>query len=111
MIGSPVAQSLSPVIHNAIFESLNVDWLYVAFNVQSARVEDALTSMTALGIGGLSVTMPHKNAVAEIVIQCGEVDQVVRVTNSANTIVLRWTAHYGQRILMAKVVAMLLKRR
>ncbi len=89
MIGSPVAQSLSPVIHNAIFESLNVDWLYVAFNVQSARVEDALTSMTALGIGGLSVTMPHKNAVAEIVIQCGEVDQVVRVTNSANTIVLR----------------------
>jgi len=89
VIGSPVAQSLSPVIHNAIFESLNVDWLYVAFNVQSARVEDALTSMTALGIGGLSVTMPHKNAVAEIVIQCGEVDQVVRVTNSANTIVLR----------------------
>ncbi len=89
MIGSPVAQSLSPVIHNAIFESLNVDWLYVAFNVQSARVEDALTSMTALGIGGFSVTMPHKNAVAEIVIQCGEVDQVVRVTNSANTIVLR----------------------
>ncbi len=89
MIGSPVAQSLSPVIHNAIFESLNVDWLYVAFNVQSARVEDALTSMTALGIGGLSVTMPHKNAVAEIVNQCGEVDQVVRVTNSANTIVLR----------------------
>ena len=89
MIGSPVAQSLSPVIHNAIFESLNVDWLYVAFNVQSARVEDALTSMTALGIGGFSVTMPHKNAVAEIVNQCGEVDQVVRVTNSANTIVLR----------------------
>ena len=111
MIGSPVAQSLSPVIHNAIFESLNVDWLYVAFNVQSARVEDALTSMTALGIGGLSVTMPHKNAVAEIVIQCGEVDQVVRVTNSANTIVLRSDSSLWATILMAKVVAMLLKRR
>jgi shikimate dehydrogenase len=89
VIGSPVAQSLSPVIHNAIFESLNVNWLYVAFNVQPARVEDALVSMTALGIGGLSVTMPHKNAVAEIVTQCGEVDEIVRVTNSANTVVLR----------------------
>ena len=72
-----------------MFESLNVDWLYVAFNVQPARVEDALASMTALGIGGLSVTMPHKNVVAEIVIQRGEVDEVVRVTNSANTVVLR----------------------
>lgn len=89
VIGSPVVQSLSPVIHNAVFESLNVDWLYVAFNVQPARVEDALTSMAALGIGGLSVTMPHKNAVAEIVSRCGEVDEVVRVTNSANTVVLR----------------------
>jgi len=89
VIGSPVVQSLSPVIHNAVFESLNVDWLYVAFNVQPARVEDALASMTALGIGGLSVTMPHKNVVAEIVIQRGEVDEVVRVTNSANTVVLR----------------------
>ena len=89
VIGSPVAQSLSPVIHNAIFESLNVDWLYVAFNVQPARVEDALTSMTALGIGGLSVTMPHKNAVAEFVTQNGVVDEVVRITNSANTVVLR----------------------
>ena len=45
--------------------------------------------MTTLGIGGLSVTMPHKNTVAEIVAQRGEVDQVVRVTNSANTVVLR----------------------
>ena len=89
VIGSPVAQSLSPVIHNAVFEKLKVDWLYVAFNVLPARVEDALTAMTTLGIGGLSVTMPHKNAVAEIVAQRGEVDQVVRVTNSANTVVLR----------------------
>ena len=89
VIGSPVAQSLSPVIHNAVFESLKVDWLYVAFNVLPSRVEDALTAMTTLGIGGLSVTMPHKNAVAEIVTQCGEVDQVVQVTNSANTVVLK----------------------
>ena len=89
VIGSPVAQSLSPVIHNAVFEKLKVDWVYVAFNVLPARVEDALTAMTTLGIGGLSVTMPHKNAVAEIVAQRGEVDQVVRVTNSANTVVLR----------------------
>ncbi len=89
VIGSPVAQSLSPVIHNAVFEKLKVDWVYVAFHVLPARVEDALTAMATLGIGGLSVTMPHKNAVAEIVAQRGEVDQVVRVTNSANTVVLR----------------------
>lgn len=89
MIGTPVVQSLSPVIHNAVFESLDVDWLYLAFNVQPLRVEDALSAMTALGIGGLSVTMPHKNVVAQIVGRLGEVDEIVRVTNSANTVVQR----------------------
>jgi len=52
IIGSPVAQSLSPVIHNAVFEAKNLDWIYVSFLVKSGRVSDALTAMSTLGIGG-----------------------------------------------------------
>ena len=89
IIGSPVAQSLSPVIHNAVFEAKNLDWLYVAFLVNSSRVRDALSAMSALGIGGFSVTMPHKNEVAKIVGEIGEVDEIVKLTKSANTVVLR----------------------
>ena len=89
IIGSPVAQSLSPVIHNAVFAARSINWVYLAFEVRPGRVADALNSMSTLGIGGLSVTMPHKNEVAKIVAEIGEIDQVVRVTNSANTVVLR----------------------
>lgn len=89
IIGSPVAQSLSPVIHNAVFEAKNLDWIYVSFLVKSGRVSDALTAMSTLGIGGFSVTMPHKNEVAKIVGETGQVDEIVKITKSANTVVLR----------------------
>lgn len=89
IIGNPVDQSLSPVIHNAVFRSLGVNWSYLAFLVEHGRLRDALNAMPALGIAGYSVTMPHKNEVAKIVNEIGEVDQVVATTNSANTVMLR----------------------
>jgi shikimate dehydrogenase len=69
VIGSPVRHSLSPAIHNAGFASLGVDWAYVAFEVAPGGGRDALQAMRTLGLGGLSVTMPHKEAVAENVDQ------------------------------------------
>ena len=60
IIGNPVAQSLSPIIHNAVFESLKVNWLYLAFLVESGKVRNALDAMAVLGIAGYSVTMPQK---------------------------------------------------
>jgi shikimate dehydrogenase len=69
VIGNPVAQSLSPIIHNAVFDSLKVDWLYLAFLVETGKVKDALDAMTVFGIAGYSVTMPHKNEVAKLVMR------------------------------------------
>jgi shikimate dehydrogenase len=65
VIGSPVRHSLSPAIHNAGFASLGVDWAYAAFEVAPGGGRDALQAMRTLGLGGLSVTMPHKETVAE----------------------------------------------
>src|SRR4051794_5137806 len=70
VIGMPVRHSLSPVIVNAAFEALGVDWSYVAFEVAAEDIEAALTGMRALRLGGLSVTMPHKERVAELVDGC-----------------------------------------
>ena len=67
VIGAPVDHSLSPALHNAAFAATDLDWAYVAFHVEPGRVGDALTGMRALGIGGLSVTMPHKDDVAGLV--------------------------------------------
>ena len=59
VIGSPVAHSLSPLIHNAAFAHHGLDAVYVPF-----RVEDAPAFWRACGewIDGLSITIPHKQA-------------------------------------------------
>ena len=67
VIGQPVRHSLSPVIHNAGFAALGLDWAYLAFEVAPASAVDAVDAMRSLGIRGLSVTMPHKFAVVEAV--------------------------------------------
>jgi shikimate dehydrogenase len=65
VIGSPVRHSLSPRLHNAAFAALGLDWVYVALEVAPGEAAAALAGMRALGIGGLSVTTPHKESVAE----------------------------------------------
>ncbi|MEM8925869.1 MAG: shikimate dehydrogenase [Actinomycetota bacterium] len=64
VIGDPVRHSLSPVIHNAGFAALGLDWVYVALPVAAGAGGEAVAAMDLLGIDGLSVTMPHKAAVA-----------------------------------------------
>ncbi len=64
VIGDPVDHSLSPVLHNAAFAALGLDWIYLALPVARGRVGDAITGVRALGLSGLSVTMPHKAPVA-----------------------------------------------
>ncbi len=66
-MGWPVRHSLSPAILNAAFAAAGVDWVYVAFEVPDGRGGDAVAAMRALGLGGLSVTMPHKAAVHDAV--------------------------------------------
>jgi len=60
VIGDPISHSLSPLLHNAAFDALGLDWVSVAFPVPAGAAAAALTGMRALGLAGLSVTMPHK---------------------------------------------------
>jgi shikimate dehydrogenase len=64
VIGDPVRHSLSPLLHNAAFDALGLDWVSVAFAVPAGQVANALAGMRALDIVGLSVTMPHKTEAA-----------------------------------------------
>ncbi len=68
VIGDPVAHSLSPALHNAGFRAAGLDWVFVAFPVPQGQASAALAAMGTLGLGGLSVTMPHKQAVAEALV-------------------------------------------
>jgi shikimate dehydrogenase len=64
VIGWPIDHSLSPVIHNAAYEALGLDWVYVALPVAHGAVDTALAGLPALGFAGANVTMPHKETVA-----------------------------------------------
>ena len=80
LIGDPVSQSLSPLMHNAAFEARGLDWAYVPLPVAAERLEDALRGLVALGFAGANVTTPHKLAVARLV----ETDEP-----SVNTLIVR----------------------
>lgn len=63
IIGDPVTYSMSPTMHNAAFAHLGLDFVYVPFKVTAAGLRDALRGVLGLGIRGLNVTVPHKEAV------------------------------------------------
>lgn len=81
VIGSPVRHSLSPTLMNAAFTATGLDWTYVAFDVAVERFPDALVGARALGIAGLSVTMPHKDAAAACVDELSPVAQRLGAVN------------------------------
>jgi len=83
VIGDPIEHSLSPAMHNAAFEHLKLDYVFLAFKVTTAEVENAMRGMRGLGIHGLNVTMPHKNAV---IAYLDEVDSTAKFLGSVNTI-------------------------
>jgi shikimate dehydrogenase len=67
LIGSPVAQSLSPRMQNAAFAVRGLDWRYVACNVEPASLEAAVRGLDALGFAGANVTAPYKREAARLV--------------------------------------------
>lgn len=82
VIGSPVRHSLSPVLHNAAFAALGLDWAYTAFDVPAGSAGAAVEGMRALGISGLSVTTPHKSDVAASVDRLSPVAERLGAVNT-----------------------------
>jgi shikimate dehydrogenase len=81
VIGTPIGHSLSPAIFNAAFDELGLDWVFLAFDVPAGQAPAALDAMRTLGLAGLSVTMPHKDAVAEVVDHCTPEAAALRAVN------------------------------
>ena len=83
VIGDPIEHTLSPTMHNAAFEHLKLDFVFVAFRVTPDELEKAVRGAHVLSIRGLNVTMPHKNSVTEFL---DEADLAVKFLGAANTI-------------------------
>lgn len=86
VIGDPVEHSLSPLMHNAGYKVLRIDdkYVYVACNVKTGKLEDFINGVRAMGIRGISCTIPHKIKVMKYL---DEIDETANKIGAVNTIV------------------------
>lgn len=105
VVGHPVRHSLSPVIHNAAFRSLGLDWVYAAFDVAPENGRAALDAMRVLGLAGLNVTMPHKADVAAAV---DHLSPVASALGAVNTVVAKGGTLTGESTDGAGLLATLI---
>ncbi len=107
VIGDPVAHSLSPRLHNTAFAEMGLDWVSVGFRVPAGRTATALEGARALGLMGLSVTMPHKEEVARLV---GERSPLTVRLGAANCVVAEGDGWRGENTDGAGLVDALRRR-
>jgi shikimate dehydrogenase len=84
VIGWPLDHSLSPAMHNAVYEELGLDWVYVPLAVaDEVGLRRLVAAIRALPFVGFNVTMPYKAAILEL---CDEVATAAQVAGAVNTV-------------------------
>ena len=86
VLGHPVRHSLSPEMHNAALAELGLDWVYLALPTPPAELATVVRALEAMDCRGLSVTIPHKQAVAPLT---AELTPLARRLGAVNTLVRR----------------------
>ena len=81
IIGNPVAHSMSPLMHNTAFRLLDLDAIYLPFEVED--LPGALTGMKALNVQGASVTHPFKRQILGLI---DEMDDTAAKIGAVNTL-------------------------
>ena len=84
LMGNPVEHTLSPVIHNGISKRMGIPSVYMPFHVEAEGVGDAVRGAYALNVLGMNVTVPHKNAVKDYLV---EMDEAAEHIGAVNTLV------------------------
>jgi len=83
LIGYPVKHTFSPLMHNAAFESLGINAVYLAFEIRPQDLKAGLSCMKSMGVGGLNVTIPHKEKILDYL---DEIDKEASLIKAVNTI-------------------------
>lgn len=85
LLGSPVAHSMSPAMHNEAFAELGLDYRYLAFDVKEGELAGVMDSFRKMGVRGFNLTMPLKT---EAVALCDRLSPAAEIAGSVNTVVL-----------------------
>ncbi len=84
VIGWPLDHSLSPAMHNAVYQELGLDWVYVPLAVQDeGGLRSLVTAIRSLPFVGFNITMPYKEEILEL---CDEVAMAASMAGAVNTV-------------------------
>ncbi|MBW5410241.1 shikimate dehydrogenase [Brachyspira hampsonii] len=84
LFASPSKHSISPIMHNEGFNKLNLNYIYLAFEVDKNNLKDAVTSIRTLNMRGVNLSMPNKK---EVIKYLDNISEAAELSQSVNTIV------------------------
>lgn len=82
LLGSPVSHSISPAMHNAAFEALGLDYVYLCFDVDTSKLKTAVDGLKALGVKGFNCTFPNKNMMCELADSLSPAAEMIGAVNT-----------------------------
>lgn len=82
IFGDPIEHTLSPLMHNAAFKELGLDYCYVPFLVKSEKLKEAVEAIRALNIKGVNITVPHKENVINYLDELSEEAKCIGAVNT-----------------------------
>ncbi|MFW6978949.1 shikimate dehydrogenase [Streptococcus pyogenes] len=84
LLATPIRHSLSPKMHNEAYAKLGLDYAYLAFEVGTEQLADAVQGIRALGIRGSNVSMPNKEAILPLL---DDLSPAAELVGAVNTVV------------------------
>ncbi len=84
LLGSPVAHSISPEMHNEAFDQLGLDYTYLAFDVPEDKMPEAVEALRLMNARGWNITMPGKNIMCQL---ADHLSPASEISGSANTVI------------------------
>ena len=84
LLGQPVNHSLSPIMHNAAYEEMGLDWCYIAIPCDKENLKEVTTALRLVNFKGLNVTIPHKQ---EILKSCKKLTKIANDIQAVNTLI------------------------
>lgn len=84
LLGSPVSHSISPMMHNEAFRQLDLDYVYLAFDVEKKELAPTVGGLRAMKVRGFNITMPHKHAMCQL---CDSLSPISEILGTVNTVV------------------------
>ena len=84
LLGQPVNHSLSPIMHNAAYEEMGLDWCYLAIPCDRTKIEEVARTLRLINCKGLNITIPHKQGILK---SCRKLTKIANDIQAVNTLI------------------------